>query len=299
MSDTEHTAAPVEAIQTDTGPRSNAAEQADLNEGSPEAVAGEGQETDEQEEGEESEEETPAESEPPKKKRKGLQDRLDELTAEKYTHKTEREKAERERDDIRRQLEELKSQASQPAKVATDAPKTLEDFDYDHAAFTNYLTGEAVKKAMAEKETQERQSAKEREQQEKVRKFETGVAAAIAARPEVQSLIYNPLSKFYPEDLVEFIYDSDESVELGAYLGENPAETDGLLRMEPAARLRALARIEGKLSAPPAAQPKTFTQAPAPVKSLSGNAPVKKAMEEMSMDEYAAERKRQLAAKRR
>lgn len=298
MSDTEHTAAPVEAIQTDTGPRSNAAEQADLSEDKPEAVAGEGQETEEQDEPE-TEETAPEEPEAPKKKRKGLQDRLDELTAEKYTHKTEREKAERERDEIRRQLEELKAQASQPAKVEKDAPKTLEDFDYDHAAFTDYLASEAVKKALAEKETQERQSAKERDQQEKVRKFETGVAAAIAARPEVQNLIYNPLAKFYPEDLVEFIYDSDAAVELGTYLGENPTETDGLLRMEPAARLRALARIEGKLSAPPAAQPKTFTQAPAPVKSLSGNAPVKKAMEQMSMDEFAAERKRQLAAKHR
>ena len=96
--------------------------------------------------------------------------------------------------------------------------------------------------------------------------------------------------------------DSDVGPDILYHLGKHPAEADAIIRMtSQVERTKALARIEARLDVSPVAvpQPKTFTQAPAPVKSLQGTAPVKKSLSEMSMDEYAAERKRQTAAKRR
>lgn len=295
MSDTEQTAAPVEALETDDGPKSNAAKQ--FEKADPEAVAGNGPETDEQPEAE-TDEEAPSETEPLRKKRKGLQDRLDELTAEKYANKAKAEQAERERDDLRKQLEELRKQPA--PKADTGNRKTLEDFDFDNDAFVRYLAREEAAEMLKETETKAKQATAEQERAAKVSKFQAGVEAAKAANPEAEKLIFNDLAKFYTDDVVEFLHDSDDGVSIATYLGQNPAETDALLRMEsPIQRLRALSRIEAKIGLPATAQPRTFTQAPAPVKSLSGSAPIKRDLGSMSMEEYAAERKRQIAGKRR
>lgn len=296
------TAAPVNVAQeTDSGPRSTAALQADRQtKAEPEAVAGEGQEV--EDEVADGDEQVTPENPEPRKRKSGVQKRLDELTAEKYGL-AEAARKEKERADT---LEaRLKAQESAPKTppVSEPAEKTLEDFDFDPVAFQKYLVREEARKIREEEKNEERKQAESKAQQDRLAKFQTKQAAVTTEKPDFEEVaLKNPLVQFHPQDMQEFIMDSDVGPDILYHLGKHPAEADVIIRMtSQVERTKALARIEARLDVSPGAvlQPKTFTQAPAPVKSLQGTAPVKKSLSEMSMDEYAAERKRQTAAKRR
>jgi hypothetical protein len=265
----------------------------------PEAATGEGPEAEEQEEGE-GEETSPENPERPRK-RKTLQDRLDKLTAEKYATRSEADQAKARAAQLEQEIAQLRQQAAAPKPSATDSTeKTIEDFDFDNAKFTRYLAQEEAKRIIAEEKDGERQRTQQAKQQEAIGKFKSREASLTVERPDYLEVAYkNPLAQFYPQDLADFLYESDKGPELAYHLGQNLAETDAILHMEPRQRDRALSRIEASLIGPRTAQPKTQTQAPAPVRSLQGSASVGKSLDDMPMAEFAAKRNQEIAAKRK
>lgn len=286
-------AAPVnEASKTD-GPRSTDPKD-QVAEVAPEAVAGQGPEADEEEEVETEAEtaETPAK---PKKKRT-LQGRFNEVTAEKYALQSER-------DRLARELEEARKGPKAPAPTQTPvddrifdetgAEITLEGCDFDSALYQRKLAKAEARNLLES----ERKAAK---QQEVVKGWEDRLATFSVDRPDSREVIFkNPLAEFYPQDMQEYLIESDMGPALAYHLGQNLNVTDALIRMEPRSRDRALAKLEASLEAKPAAAtPRTFTQAPAPVKSLAGSGQVEKSPDDMTMPEYVAWRKRQTSAKR-
>jgi hypothetical protein len=223
-----------------------------------------------------------------------MQDRFDELTAEKYAKQAAIEERDRKIADL-----ESKLSASPPA-VDNGVVKKIEDFDFDQDAYLRYLAKHEAQNIVESQKAHERQQAEEVKQLERNKKFQDRQATFSVDRPDYQATAYNnPLAQFYPKDLVDFIVESEVGPELAYHLGQNLTETDSILRMEPRERDRTLSRIEARLEAKPvAAQPRTFTQAPAPVKSLAGSGQVEKAPDDMTMPEYVAWRKRQTSAKR-
>jgi hypothetical protein len=289
----ENTVAPVEEAQKTEGPRSTATiqpgiepEKAEVKAEPSEAVAGNGPQDEEEEEGTSEE----ASANPKPRKSRSLQDRLDKLTAEKYAKQAEIEARDR-------RIAELEAQQTrtQARPAESGAAKTLEDFDYDHGRYAEYLREDARQAVIAEqrqKEAQEKRQATEKQFQDRQ------VAFSVDHPDFVATAFQSPLAGYYPQDMVDFIIESDHGPALAYHLGKNLSEADSILRMTPRERDRALSRIEAKLEAKPTAQPRTLTNAPAPVKSLSGSGGLDKALDQMSMEEFAAKRKQQIAAKR-
>ena len=100
-------------------------------------------------------------------------------------------------------------------------------------------------------------------------------ALAIAADP---SIVSRPLS--------EMVLESDRAADVAYFLGKNPAVAVQLSRMAPVDAARELGRIEARIATP---QPKTQTNAPAPISPVNGRgaAPTKRS-EEMSLAEFTA-----------
>ena len=285
-------AAPVnEASKTD-GPRSTDPKD-QVAEVAPEAVAGQGPETDEEEEVETEVEtgETPAK---PKKKRT-LQGRFNEVTAEKYALQSERDRLARELEEVRKPKAPapVQTQADDRIFDETGAEITLEGCDFDSSLYQRKLAKAEARNLLES----ERKAAK---QQEVVKGWEDRLATFSVDRPDSREVIFkNPLAEFYPQDMQEYLIESDMGPALAYHLGQNLNVTDALIRMEPRPRDRALAKLEASLEAKPAAAtPRTFTQAPAPVKSLTGSGHLEKTPDEMTMAEYSAWRKRTTSAKR-
>jgi hypothetical protein len=300
MTDTPvvETAAPVNEAQKSDGPRSTVP--GDIEQAKPEADAGKGSEVEEEEESEaEVESESEKEEDKPKpKKKKNLQTRFSEITAERYALQSER-------DQLRAELESARK--GQPAPVAAKPVSTADDPVFDengvpitieNCDFDSVLMARKLAKAEARNMLESERKAAKRQEVEKA--WNDRLATFSVDRPDFQDKAFkNPLAEFYPGDMRDYIVESEIGPQLAYHLGQNLNVTDALIRMAPRERDRALARIEAKLEEKPAAAtPRTFTQAPAPVKSLSGSGQVEKSPDDMTMPEFIAWRKRNSSAKR-
>lgn len=235
----------------------------------------------------------PGNDEPPKPKNRGVGKRIDELTKARYD-------AERERDHWR----ELAMRQQQPppgqpqpapaaASQAESGEPTLESCDFDQAEFTRkwyaWRRAEDTKIEAAQK----RQAA-----------FQERVAAFRAQHPDYDAVAGNPALPI-TQQVAEVILETEDPPAVAYYLGQNPSEAAAIAQMTPVQIARAIGKIEAKLSAPPAASeapprqpaPKTVTQAPPPVTTLSGAASVRKSYEDMSQEEYEQQRRAERQAK--
>lgn len=222
------------------------------------------------------------------RKKPGVHQRIDELT------KSFRD-AEREREYWREQAlrgQQPKEQP-QPAQAATSDPDepTLESCDYDPGKFSRehyqWMRGQERKQEAA---------------QERVKKLTDREAAFRVAHPDYDAVARNP-SLPITQQVAEVILETDDPPAVAYYLGQNPDEAAAIAQMTPHQIGRAIGRIEAKLSAPAATEtqrqpePKTVTNAPAPVTTLSGSPAVKKSLDDLSMREYAEQRRKDRLAK--
>jgi hypothetical protein len=236
----------------------------------------------EQVEGEVSSESTTEEHDEPKHKRKdSVQKRINELTAEKWAEKREKEQLARELDEIRQQM----YRPQQPQQAPT-----LEQYGYDTEAYQQavfqYAQAKTQEQAQAYFEKQREQEAQFREQ----KRFESLMQdhGAREARYIKQVPDYNEAVEYlvsniqFTKDLVEVIGESDKSPEILYYLATNFDEAASIADM-PAHRAAAhIARLEAKLANK---QPKPVTKAPPPAPTLGGTTDVKKSIENMTTAE--------------
>ncbi len=232
------------------------------------------------------------------KKKHGLQERIDEMTREKYD-------AIREADSLRRELDALRNpqartDEAKPTQAATteDRPK-LEDFDYDPEAFYDALAKWRVDAELASRESKAEQRKQQETAAERAQSFKDRESAFAAEHADYYDVAYTaPVN--YSEAMLEAIRDSDVAPAIAYHLANNLEDAAEISRMSPLGAAKAIGRIEAQLSAPAErrpVQPKSVTKASAPVATLRPSAPLRKDLAELPMDDYVAERNRQRKAK--
>jgi hypothetical protein len=235
----------------------------------------------EQVEGEQSES-TTDELEPQKHRKKdSVQKRINELTAEKWAEKREKEQLARELDEIRQRM--YQPQQSQ------QAPK-LEDFGYDTEAYQQavfqYAQAKTQEQAQAYFEQQRQQEAQYQEQ----RRFESLMqehnareAKFVKAVPDYNEAVEYLVSNIqFNKDLVEVIGESDRSPDILYYLATNFDEAANIADMPPHRAAAHIARLEAKLANK---QAKPVTKAPPPAPTLTGATEVKKSIDNKTTEE--------------
>lgn len=279
--------APVDTSHRDPAFAAQAPEEAEQT--TPEQEAPE-QETEseggEQNESEQSAATETAEGAPPKPR--GVQKRLDELT--KARHDAEREK-EYWREMAMRQQQPQDQKA--PVTESSDEP-TLEGHDYDVAAFT---------KAWAKWDRQqESKAADQAKAQEAVaartRKYQESALAFSAEHPDYQQVVSNPLLPM-TQDMVDAITEADDPAAIAYHLAKNPQEAERIAGLSVAGIGRAIGKIEAEMQSNVPSPPirKTVTNAPPPPTTLTGSNRHTPRLEEMSMSEYDAHRRKEREAK--
>lgn len=236
---------------------------------------GEEEEPEQDEDSPSSEDDSPAE--PPKKK--GVQKRIDELTAEKYAEKRRAEALEAE-------LQRYREQAKPETPDVGPKPK-LEDFGYDEDKYNAAIEQYYSKKSAAEFEARQRQEMTWKQQQEWTQKQSRTLAQGAATYADFDQVVSQvPISPTAAEAIVI----SEKGADVAYFLGKNPGEAARINSLPPIQQVYELARIESRLSAPQP-KPKT-TSAPDPVPTVGGRERVSKSPDKMSYAEYKAARER-------
>ena len=207
----------------------------------------------------------------------GVQKRINALTAEKYSYKSTIDRLEAELREIR------EDKKKEPTKEPT-----LEDFDYDEAAFaeakTKRLIQQHIPKAVAkiEKERIDRELSKAKAERsskfsERVKKLDiTDYAETITALSE---------SVVLPVDVIEAIQDIENGPEVAYYLGKNIDKASKLSEMRPTRAALEVGKISASLESV-SKQKKKITKAPTPITQIkNGGGGGGKSYEKMSMKE--------------
>lgn len=256
-----------------------------------------------------------------KKPPRGVQKRLDEL-------------AKREADAVRRAeaLQAMldrelaakqapKPEPEKPVSQEDDAPKRplktefVDNPDGYEQAVDDYIAKrasyEATKAVKADRAEQEQQA-----QQKAIADGNKAVKDAYTGRVEKAKGKYADYHEVAESPDVQVsipmahaIMHSEHGPDIAYHLGKNPAEAERISKLSPPLQLVELGLIVASLRAPAkepvkepvkeAAKP-PVSNAPKPIKPLgAGSEAVSKSPEDESMDEYAARRKKELAAERR
>lgn len=181
----------------------------------------------------------------------------------------------RTREAVLRELQE-QQRAQEPPKVEQPARKTLEDFDFDQDAYTDYLVEQKIQQA-EERRTRE---AEQRKQAEAAESFKKRIDAfeERAGDGAWEDVIESPINmdkRFKP--LTDLFMGDDHDLDIAHYLATNLKEAERIRDLPRLSQIREIAKIaeqfDGSTRAvdTPAEPPsKKTTSAPPPVKTVSG-----------------------------
>lgn len=272
-----------------------------------------------------------AEQKEPSKKSKGVQKRIDELIRQREDERRSREATEARLDRALAAVERLTGKPAAEAKqeLAEEDPEPTRpvraQFPDDTAfeqARDDYTEGKArwiarreIKATIVESERKAAEARTLEEQQIVHKSYKERVDKVSEKYEDFHEVAESPdVAISIP--MAHAIMSSEYGPEIQYLLGKEPAEAERISKLSVPQQLLALGRMEAKLAigatpktdtpAEPAAKPAapaksaTVSNAPAPVKpTRAGNAEQQKPLEELSMEEYAARRKPQLAAEQR
>lgn len=198
-------------------------------------------------------------------------------------------RAEAERDFIKQQMEERTRQPQpQPGE-----PKQEDFKDYDSWIIAR-AKWEIRQETAAESRKREEQSQAQTQQQgaqERAARIREKIDAAREEFPDIEEVISGEVP--YTQPMVAFFEDSEHAGKLMHHLGTNVKEATRISALSPAGQFRELVKLEAKLTAPP-----TPTKAPPPIVPSGGTASVEKRLEDANPEEFAAIRRRQIAARK-
>lgn len=259
-------------------------------------------------EDEQDEEEQP---EPKGKKRHSAKERIDELTADKYSEKRAREAAEQRLESALRELETLKAgrEKEEPEALRTQLPPEapnpdavdkngnpiyeLGEFDpryiRDLTKFTITEETKAAEQARAQKEWEEGVAAAQQELANQwVEKVEKAEETIPTLRDDITSLTdtFEKIDPNYGEYLAMTIMQCENGPEIMHYFSNNIGEAQKIVAAGPAAATLAIGRLEAKLSKQPSTNQEEQTrnkqkvsEAPTPPESgargVSGRVPIR------------------------
>ena len=243
----------------------------------------------------------PEDTQPEHKPDGGVQKKINKLTARAKA-------AEAERDRILAELESARQTRQAPQQPAGDIPKppTLEDFNYDEARYQDakdkYVADLAVRRVYDEiarsQDAQAQQAEADRKRQAGQRFREKAEAAAERYEhldDAMEAFHKGGISVSVP--MIEFVYEhAEDGPAIVHHLYANQELAEKIAKLSPLAAARELARLEASLPKP---QPRNISNAPKPpVVPKGGAEPPTRDLENMSMADFAALRRKQEAAER-
>ena len=207
--------------------------------------------------------ETPEEAKKPNK----VQERINQLTREKYE---ERQK----RAELEKRLEALESKPAQEEKTVIAAPNE-EDFDnyseFERAKeehIANRAAQAAYDRLKAEESTKSNASleqSRQAELQAKKQAFDQSVESKRGNFADFDEVAYG--HEFMDLDLAEQIFEMDKGPEVAYHLGANLDVAEKIFSLKPVQRARELTKLEYSLKA---LQPKKISSAPDPIAPIGG-----------------------------
>lgn len=239
------------------------------------------------------------------------QERIDNLTRDRYQALSRAEQAERRAKDLEDRLAKLESSAK-PQQVAPAKFPTLEEHGYDEAKYIDAVQSyfQAQQPSTLDEDTlvqraiekmNERQTVQTREQTWKQRESEFA-----KSKPDFVEKVYRQPSEGGPritESMLEVILESEMGPEVAYHLAENVEVSEAIARMSPVAQAREIGRIEARLEAKAKAPPPPpVSKAPPPVKAIEpGEAVLTKDPDDMDDKAWGNmnEKRRKAEAKKR
>lgn len=184
-------------------------------------------------------------------------------------------------------------QQSHPGQQSLDPMAYASDAEYQ-AAMQRELA-QRVSAAVREQLLSDQQhTAETRAAQARDQVWSERVSAFREKATDFEQVAFNqnlPLS----EAMAEMIKESDFGPEIAYWLGKNPKDSARIAALPPTRAAVEIGRLEARFMQPAAPR---FTQAPAPVKTVSsGNAAPVKSLQDMSFAEYEAARMAQMQSK--
>jgi len=278
----------------------------------------------------ESEADVRAEQKEPSKKSKGVQKRLDELVRQREDERRAREATEARLDRALASIERLTGKPAADAKqeLAEEDPEPVrpvkatfpDDNAYEQArdeyteAKASWIARREIKATIAEREKKAVEARTVEENMRVQTTYKERVDKASEKYQDYFEVAESP-DVAITVPMAHAIMASEFGPDIQYQLGKEPAEAKRISELSVPQQLLALGRIEAKLAAeaaqakpaasaaeekPAAAKPAAVSSAPPPVAKLKGGpSESTKSPEDMSMDEYAAHRRKQLAAERR
>ena len=224
-------------------------------------------------------------------KPKGVQKRIDELT---HNWRS----AERDRDywrdlAVRNQSPDNPQPKQQIAQQAAPPP-TLEGVGFDEAVYqqkmVEWVQGNIEAQFQAREQQAQQQTAEiERQQRHSAFQQKAGTFAAKAA--DYYDVAHNP-SLPVSDVMADAITQMDDGPQVLYHLGKNPQEAARISQLPANLQALELGRLEARLSLP---QPKTASNSPPPIKPLNaGGESVTKSPDEMTTKEWLEWRNKQL-----
>lgn len=240
--------------------------------------------------------ETPADHDEAPKPR-GVQKRLDELTANWRA-------AERREEELRRVIAQLaqQQQPPQPQPIAQPQPSVnakpvLEDFNsYEEftEALTDWKATQTVQSVLQQREAAEAAARAQREQAERAQTWQQRASEASTKFADFHSVALNPDLPVSPA-MADVIQSVENGPDVLYHLGKNPAEAARIAALPPTQAAFALGSLAASLKTPARQTPKPVPQ---PINPLAGgNAAPTTDPDQMEVGDWVAWRRAQLNRK--
>lgn len=226
-------------------------------------------------------------AQPEEKKPKGVQKRIDELTANWREQERINEQLRQQNYELQRSLTTPKQES---APVAQGEPKADA-----YSTYEEYIGAVAEYKAEQKFQTlQQGQQAsqQEAEQQRQQAEFSARASEFAADHPDFNTVAYNP-SLPITASMAEALNVSEAGPQLLYHLGSNPLEAARIAQLSPAQAAMEMGRLEVRLTT---TQPRTQSNAPDPVQPIQGGGGGNQGVdpETMTADQWRTWRERQL-----
>ena len=217
---------------------------------------------------------------------KGVQKRIDRAVRQKY-------EAEAKANVLEERLRHLEQGQYRQAPKETGAPKldqfdNIEDYVEAKAA---YVADKRIEEKLSAREKVELERNAQAAQSKTAESWQKRVMTAQAEMSDYDDVVGSSDIVFKDPVVVRAIQESDLGPKIAYYLASNPDEADDIANMTGIAAIRAIGRLEAKLSV----KGSNTTKTPEPIKTVGQKATVTKEPSKMSDAEFAKWRKAQIA----
>lgn len=225
----------------------------------------------------------------PKKVNK-VQQRINQLTREKYEQSQENAELKARLD----KLEQVKPIVEAPKLVAPneDDFDTLQDYHSANAKYYADVSANAANERISEADNASRETSAQAARQEEVNNkkaaFESNLDGKRANFEDFEDVAYG--HQFMDMDLAEQIFEMDKGPEVAYHLGSNLDEAQRIFSLAPVQRARELTKMEFQLEA---LKPKKVSDAPDPINPLGNSESVQEDPDKMDADQWRVWRNKQ------